>query len=515
MMKKSIISIALMFLMLCTLCVGCSDETDNTSMPEGDVSQTDIYRDENGRYVGATTGNKYDGEVVTFLTASALDSYESEILFNTYQDDGVKKTYPTSLNEDLQKRQTYVEETLGIKLEEIKINASGGPGGKMCETVRRGALTMTEDYDIIVPCLYDAASLALEGMLLDLRAMSGLQIDAPWWNSDFNSLMTHGSQLYFTIGELGITNKTHTAALYFNLDLWNKHGLTEKFGGTPYELVRQGKWTVDLVFEASKAVGEDLNQDGKIDYTDSYGWGGNRDDMWSIFFASGEKIAKTDADGYPHITMFNSRSATLMGKLQEFVQDGEHYIAADDYFSVTPWPDSLIQEGFTDGRVLFHNAGIGSIIEIGGQAEDHFGIVPVPKADEEQDGYHSLVNPWSATCFAVPSSVAKERIPLVVDVLNCMGAESMNTVSVSYQQILDYMKTRDDDSKEMLNEYILPTRSCDVGMIYKWGGLETLLHEMATSTVGTFASKFEAKKQSAEFELQEDMEIFRKKESEK
>ena len=524
MAQKRIYSLilALMFLFALVL-TACGESTDVSTDPNATVSNTDIYKDANGKYVGATSGKRYDGETVTFLTASALDSYESEIVYNTYKEEGLDKTYPESLNEDLKNRQNLIEEKLGITIEEIKIPTSGGPGKKMCETIRKGAMSGTTDYDIVVPCLYDGATLAMEDLLIDLNTLSGLQLQAPWWNQSFNTDMTQGGQLYFTIGEIGITNKTHTSALYFNLDLWNKMNLSADFGGNPYELVRQGKWTVDVAFEAARKVSTDTNQDGKIDYTDVYGWGGNRDDMWSVFFASGEKIAKPGADGYPYISMFTERSSRLMEKLQEFVKDTEHYIAADDYFNVTAWPDKLVEEGFTEGRVLFHNAGMGSIITIGGAMAEHFGIVPVPKADTNQDDYYSLVNPWSATCFAIPSSVDATRLPMIVDFLNVMGAESMNTTSVSYQEILDYMKTRDDDSKDMLNNYILPSRACDVGLVYKWGqdsstyyyGLGTILHQMATEPVGTFASKFESRKSAAESQLRQDMEFFRKKASEK
>ena len=107
---------------------------------------------------------------------------------------------------------------------------------------------------------------------------------------------------------------------------------------------------------------------------------------------------------------------------------------------------------------------------------------------------------------------------MIVDFLNVIGAESMNTISVSYQEILDYMKTRDNDSKDMLNNYILPSRACDVGLVFKWGdstenpyGLGSVLHAMAVEPVGTFSSKFESVKGVAETQLKEDMEFFKKK----
>lgn len=516
-----------LFSLLLVLCVlsaclltACNGEESESGEAEKDNSQTtitSIYQNADGKYVGSTSGNTYEGQTVTFLTCSVNTTYESEILYNPYADgkkdkyvDGTTVTMPEVLNNNLKLRAEYVESVLGLTIEEMKVHDTNRPGGGMVTAIREGNLSATTDYQIVVPCLYDGASLAVEGQLYNLlgKEFDGLQIEAPWWNQEFNQSMTYGNQLYFTIGDIGIGNKSSTAALYVNLDMWDKNGLTEKFGGTPYELVREGKWTVDTVFEAASLISKDEDGSGAIDYKDTFGWGGQLDDMWSIFYASGERIAKADADGYPTLSMFNERSARLMEKLQEFVQNDDYYISANDYFGVVTWPSVLVQEGFTTGRSLFYNGNVGTVIELG-VMEQHFGMVPVPKADEDQDTYYSLVNPWTSTCFAIPTCVIGDELTKAIDVLNVMGAESMNTVSPNYKEILEYMKIRDDDSVDMLNNYILPNRGCDVGMVYKWGALDTLLHDMASETVGTFASQYEAKKDSAQSALDETVEFFK------
>lgn len=501
-------------LILCMLlsvvsCAGNDESSIDSSAPANEFMNTD------GKYVGNTSGKTYEGKTVTFLTCSVNTTYESEILFNTYED-GETKTLPEKINDNLKKRMDYVEEVLKLTVEEMKVHDTGRPGGGMCTAIRNGNLSGTTDYQIVVPCLYDAATLALEDQLYNLlgEEFSALQLDAPWWNQAFNDSMTYAGQLYFTIGDIGIGNKSSTAALYFNLDLWNKHELSKEFGGNPYELVRSGKWTVDTVFEAALQITKDENSDGKIDYKDTAGWGGQLDDMWSIFFASGERIAKANADGYPMISIYSERSATLMNKLQEFVQDDEHYLSANDYFGVDgiTWPtEAFIEPAFKEGRLLFYNANVGAAINLG-DMEQHYGVVPVPKADETQESYYSLINPWTSTCFAIPLCVRGSELEMTIDLLNVMAAESMNTVTVYYHEVLNYMKTRDDESVEMLNNYILPTRGCDIGMVYKWGKLDSLLQEMASAQPGTFRSKYDAKATAAENDMQQALEFFKSKE---
>ena len=495
-----------------------SAATDSGTDASAEVSYGE-FQDSTGRYMATLSGTDYTGKTFTFLTCSVNTTYESEILYNPYADssqktyvDGLTATMPVVLNESLKLRTDAVEQILGIKIEEMRVHDTGGrPGGGMAKAIREGNMSATTDYQVVVPCLYDGAMLSTEEMFYNLYDISGLQMNAPWWNQEFNESMTYAGQLYFAIGDIGIVNKSSTAALYVNLDLWNKNGVSDKLGGNPYELVRDGKWTVDTVFEAASLISKDLDNSNTIDYKDEFGWGGQLDDMWSIFYASGERIASADKDGYPTLTMYNERSAKLMEKMQEFVQDKKCYVSANDFFGVVEWPSVLVQEAFTSGRALFYNGNVGTVIELG-VMEQHFGMVPVPKADETQDTYYSLVNPWSSTCFAIPTCVPESDLTMVADVLNAMGAGSLNIVSPNYKEILEYMKIRDDDSVDMLNNYILPNRGCDVGMAFKWGGLDVLLHDMASANIGTFASAYQQKESLAQSQLANTLAFFKENE---
>ncbi len=506
---KKLISVLLLLCMVSVMMLTACDKDEDTSKDAlTGATGTGEYQDADGNYVGSTSGNNYEGETITFLTCGVNPTYESEILCNTYEDD-TEETLPQIINDDLKLRADLLEEKLGVVIEETKIYDLARKNAEMCRTIREGNMTSTEDYQVVVPCLYDGATLAVEGQLHNLLGLDGFQIEAPWWNQQFNEEMTYANQLYFAIGDIGLVNKSSTAALYFNLELWNKYNLSDTYGGNPYELVREGKWTVDVAFEAAHVHSADLNNDGQINYEDEYGWSGQLDDMWYIFFGSGERIASADADGYPTITMYNERSAKVIEALQEFLQNKEYHVSANDYFGVVQWPAELTREAFITGRALFFNDAVGTVVNLGAM-EQHFGLVPEPKFEESQESYYSLVNPWGSTCFAIPISVVGDKLTMTIDVLNVLGADSKNTVAKDYQEtVLSYMKTRDDDSADMINNYILPSRACDIGMVYQWGQLDILLQDMAKENVGTFASNFEAKKSAAESALETTVEFYK------
>lgn len=509
---KRITALLIALLTVCTLLLGgCSEKVDESSLNETSVGVRGEYIDENGKYYAQTSGNRYDGKTITFITAGELAVYESEILPNTlYYEEGASQTYPQIINDDLSKRAEQLELQLGLELQEIQYHSPNRSNGEFLSYIRNASLSSSGEYQVVVPCLYDGATLAAGGFFHNLRGLSGLQIDAPWWNAEFNESMTIAGQLYITIGDIGLVNKNCTSALFFNYELWEKYGFNETFGGTPYELVRNGEWTVDVIFEASKIMSKDLNGDKKIDYRDEVGWVGQLDDMWSIFFGSGERIASADANGYPKITMYNTRSARVVDKLQEFVKNEEYYVSANDFFSVTSTPTDLTRGAFIEGRALFFNDALTTVTRLG-EMEQHFGVVPEPKFEKTQDGYYSLVNPWGASCFAIPTGVLGEELTMTVDALNVLGAVSKNTVAKDYQEtVLSYMKTRDDESAEMINEYIIPTRACDIGMVYQWGALDQLLHNLAYYPQGSFASQFESVKTMAENALDQTIEFYKR-----
>lgn len=508
--------------MCCLALISCGDNSDTSSTastasdPQGETSQSlaGEYTDEDGKYVAKTSGKTYPGTTIKFLTCGVNATYNSELMYNDYTNPtpttNVNEKIPEVINKAYKDRNALVEEQLDIIIEEEYVFDPDRKNKEMCSRIRADNLAFSGDYHVVVPCLYDGATLAQEGHLINLYDLPGIQMDAPWWEQFFNKEMTIADQLYFTIGDIGTINKSSTAALTFNKTLYLEHHLDTKYGGLPYDLVRNGTWTLDIALQMTQEFSADVNTDGVINYKDLVGWSGQLDDMWSLFYGSGSKLASTDtADGYPVLTAYSERSATVMEKMQTLVQDKQHYLSANDYFGEVQWPSVLLRDNFIAGQSLFYNGSVSTPMELG-DMEDNYGLLPIPKGDETQETYHSLVNPWTSTCFAVPTSVKDADLEMVADFLNAMGAASANIVSPAYiEQCLEYMKTRDDDTIDMIEHYILPGRGCDVGMIFAWGGLDTMLHEMASLQIGTFSSKYQSLESAAQAALDETVGSFR------
>ena len=494
-MKKTI-AFLLIAVLACGILAACNDEGDRS---RADVSETSG----SGKYVADVPDRDYGGATVTFLTCGVNQTASSEILYNDYGSDDEEQMMEV-VNDALRERYNQVYESIGVVIKEQYIYDGRRYNGEMINHIRNAIAGGTDTFQVCVPCLYDCATLAAEGQLIDLLGeVPYLNMSQPWWDQTFNSEMTIGGCLYFTIGDIGLINKDSTPCIAFNKDLFNEYNLE-----SPYDLVDDGKWTLDKLIELCKNMSVDLNDDGVIDYSDKFGYGGQYDDMWYLFYGSGERIASRDADGYPYLTMYNDRSATVIDKILEFMQDDEHYVCANNYFGVVNWPAELVTQAFVEGRSLFNLSGVGTT-DAYRDMEDDFGLVPIPKFNEEQENYYSMVNPWTSNAFCIPISVEGDALEMTGITLEVMGAVSKNILATAYYDVaLQYQKTRDDDTVRML-EIIFNSRGCDLGTIYKWGLLDNLLHELITMPRGSFASQYDAKSAAAQSAMEETINFYK------
>ena len=488
----------LAFCLVFTACSGPDMPTDESKV---EVSEPGNY--ENGKYVARIPDDlDFKGRTFTFLTCGVRSDHTSEILYNqpTENNENVSER----VNDAVQERNRLVEEKLNIEIKELYVHDPRRKNGEFANTVRQAVAAGFAEFDVVVPGIYDGATLAAGGFLYDLNSdIPYLDMTQPWWEQSFNEELTVNNKLYFTIGDIGIINKATSSALMFNKRLLGEYGLEN-----PYDLVRQMKWTMDKAFTMAKSISIDEDQDGKITWRDSMGWSGMLDDMWALFYGSGEKIAKAGPDGYPQLSMYNARSVDVIEKMLTLVQDKNHYISADDYFHESQRPAELTRKPFEEGKCLFFSGGV-SATDGFRNMEDDFGILPLPLFDENQDRYYTLINPWVGTCFGVPMSQSKEDLEFVGIVLEAMGAESKNLVHPAYYDVaLKYQRTRDEDSIEML-DVIFASRGCDIGVIFAWGGLDLLLQDLASRPSGTFTSAYQAKEDMAKDALTETIEFFK------
>lgn len=97
--------------------------------------------------------------------------------------------------------------------------------------------------------------------------------------------------------------------------------------------------------------------------------------------------------------------------------------------------------------------------------EDHYGVLPIPKYDEAQKDYHTVVD-GGANIMVVPASAPTDSYELIGAITESLSAASYLDLTPVYCGIaLEQKGTRDDDSIEILR-MILDSRVIDFAYLY-------------------------------------------------
>lgn len=412
-----------------------------------------------------------------FRILSFVDRYGGYYFYDGSDIDAREET-GDNVNDAVYMRNRTIEERYNIKIERIE---SEDPVGLAQKTIAAD----TDEYDAMFPPLRRGMrELPQNGYLVDLKSIPYLDLSKPWYDQSANEQLSVGGKLYGVIGDFTVMDKNDT-----NMQLFNKKIVNDLNLESPYDLVNQGKWTADKMIELNKVATIDLDGDGKMGPSDQYGNGGADWDLYGTMVSMGFQIIKKDKDDLPEYVGLDETGVNVFLKLMSLFGDKTHYIRAGDYAGKYPgdsvWWD-FMNVNFMENRILFYVGDMGGVKEFRGMDAD-FGIIPFPKYDENQAGYHSPVS--EASMLTVPVTAPDlEKVSVIMDALY---AESKNTLIPAYYEVqLKTKLSRDEESAAML-DYIFSARRYDFVLIYNWGGADGEIRNLMLTNNLNIVSKLE------------------------
>jgi hypothetical protein len=292
-----------------------------------------------------------------------------------------------------------------------------------------------------------------------------------------------------------IMDNNATWCLQFNKPLAEDLNL-----GNLYEMVNEGKWTIDVLLSAIEMASQDLNGDGKHDEFDQWGMQGESFNTAAFILGAGERFFDKDENDMPYITAQSEKFFNAFEKANAINGNFDVCMFVSNFTSKYPdvWGECM-DVAFTEGRVLFTCVGLNRVTMFR-EMETDFGILPLPKYDEEQEQYHDLVSLWAANMISVPKSLSdQERTGIIIEALS---AESMYTLTPAfYDVVLKTKAARDEDSAAML-DLIFEARAFELGTLYGWGGLLDLPGSLSATGKTDLASSLKSKISAAESAMQ-------------
>ena len=471
-MKKLVLT-----LFLCLLAAAfCACDGKTPEQTSADASSAAPVTSEGAEALGVPETADYGGEEFNILSAGNV----------AYADFTAGEDASTPLDSAQYRRRATVEQNYKVKIIETveKAYSSGnGPGYKKISTdVNAG----DSSYDLALIAGYDVSMLAYNGLLYDLNSMPGIDLTKSWWDQKANDSLAVKGVMFFTTGEITVSDNDVAFVVLFNKDLRNAYSLD-----SPYQLVYDGEWTMDTFAALCKTITEDLNQDSVMDENDRFGLLVWDDSVVGIVNAAGQRCCTINKDGQIELTLYNE---TTLEALEKYFD-----IAYDTQYSFT------YQRNITSGKdmwandqALFWTSLLGNMPAFR-EMESDFGILPYPKLNAEQEDYYHTVAPYNSQFICVPLIQNDvERTGVITEALAYYGQQIV--LPAYYDVTLIGQSTRDEESEGMV-ELILDSLVFDIGYYYQIGPYNKQLIMMIRNYDRNFTSMYDSYKNAAQLTL--------------
>jgi len=460
-----------MLLAGCILCAGmaaCSEADPNASSVTTQQEETaEASSDRPALNIPDTT---YEGEKIVLMGARP----DASLTFSEFAYDEERKG--EVVNDAVQKRNTIVENQLGVKIvnNDINYNEIGG-------TLQRMTASQDGSVDVYTPQLQDILSLIAGGYLVNLYDMPVMDIDNPWWDQAMNRDLAMNGRLYMQAGDIVLAGKEMNCFMTVNHKLLADNNLE-----LPYQIVLDGSWTLDKMYEMCSDLTRDLNGDNKLNQHDQFGYTHTASAAYWNFVAAGGCIAQLNSEGVPTLMDENlEKNITILEKINQI------YGNPNVFYDVDKMPNSWTtnQEMFINDQIAFRPASIYNLQSMRNM-NSNFGILPYPKLEESAE-YRSSPTSFRIHCITV--STANTRQEMTGTVLEALAYYSKDTtVEAYYDTNLQGIVSRDEESRAML-DIIFNNVVYDLIETYRWGSMFDAVCS-GIRNPGVFASSYESAK---------------------
>ena len=438
----------------------------------------------------------YGGAEIRFLNFDQL--------WNMYIHVDAQDLNADVLNDAVYNRNRKVEQKLGCKIVEKTVtNDSANTLSLVTDAAKNSVLSGEDEYDAMMLPISEVPYFITDGYLQDLGAIKEFDFDGEWWDQEILKATTFGGRSYIASGAANLMAFDSMWCLFFNENMMEDHQLE-----MPYDLVREGKWTIGELTKYCKAAAS-LNGDESYSWSKDgscvYGISSHQNSPEHFWFSAGEMTLDTSGDK-PEIILGGDRFFSVMDRLAVLL-DGKEGLTLKANNT-----DFDIENGgyvyvFTVSRAMFMTGEI-KAAQLMRSMPDTFGIVPFPKYDEAQDDYiTSLVS--QLFYFTIP--VTSKNAERTATVYEAMTHESyVSVIPQYYGNVVEQKGLRNEDSIDML-EILRRTREVDVATIFNWSkDIRSALNTMLFNGESSAASTIDSNKSTLQAEMDKFFEFIEK-----
>ena len=437
-MKKRILSLILVALMM-TQFAACSETTTDEGVVSGDANAPAAAEE----IVEETTEEDILNALLAEVPGEDYGGYQFTMLNNesnfAYTLMTAEELTGESINDAIYNRNVAVAEKLNIAISENMV---------LYSQVTTDMNTCIAAGDDTYSCFWNeskfVAPFAINGNLLNVNDITAINLENPWWNGKALADVEFGEYQYFLVGDLHLMFKESYWMCGFNKNIIDENSL-----GDPYELVREGKWTLDQMKTYMETVAMDLDGNGTMDGADRFGVTCYSGCVGAFALAADETFIDRNADGVPVLATPDDRFYAVYEKIVSTMFDPANtYVCMDGKTQNIAQYEDGWHGVFSAGHALFYLEPIGSLKKLR-DMDAEFGIVPFPKYEEAQEDYVTYIAGYAAFCGIPVTTSDMQRTGVILENLCAYSYGDLRQAYVD--TTLNFKYIRDQESAEMLN----------------------------------------------------------------
>lgn len=434
---KKVLCLVLALLMLLPFVVACADNNGDT--PADTTTAAPAAADTTAAPTGDTTpAETTEAKIQADLPDVQYKGYTFRIA-NDYAD---ATKYTSNLivsdtqtgepiNDAIYARTVLVETQFGIELVEEDIDV----------TPYVNVLQSGEDsYAIVTADLSNVMNVVNKGLTLDFNDVETIDLTKPWWDQNAAAKLHINGALYYHFSDFFITGLDNSRATYFNKDLIKDLALEN-----PYELVNNGKFTIEKMKEMAAAATSDLDGIDGISTSDRVGIANNATTFYEAMLTGCDaEIVKMGKDDLPYFCCYDEKDFFV-----NVYQTLLNTFGNSDVYLITTTDEG--RNMFINGQTLFTVDTL-YMASKSRQSDINFGILPIAKWDEAQENYlHVSPNPHAMMIPSVTQDL--DRTGVLLEALSYYSSSYYSDealIPAYFENSLRYKSTTDNESAEML-----------------------------------------------------------------
>ncbi len=482
---KRILCLSLVILMLVPLLVACRVKKEGNKTAALDLESLAATMPDDG--VGI---RDYGGRTIRFLGWE--EGYKNE--FEVSEEE--MQASESTLKQAIYMRNEAVKGRLNVDLQWSY--STGLAGTEDVYVSKAKSLVQSQKVDILASYSRVSAMLMLQGLTQDLKSISTIDLSDPWWSSGILENSSVNNRIYFAAGDISWTLMGNTIAFCYNKNIMNKNpGLLDQFEvDSMYELVMEGKWTLESMRKLAQTVatGRVYGITGYAVPTDAFYKGCDLDYM-EVDPTTGNQIISPDQN--------SGKANSVVSQMTELFTSSASAVRLKYdqtlYCANTHNDSNPINPEWQSGKSLFVFNPIVSITDYKfNELSFDFGVLPMPKYDEEQTEYKTIPD-FEYSTVSVPRQISKENAEIYGAVLTVMASEGfMRTARAYYSEVLKKQSSNNVEDYNMWDT-IKDSIDLDGGRLFDnaidkktmiWGAFRGALQDKADS----MTSNWEASK---------------------